>query len=78
MKHLKKFEGVESSGEVPFDTLIIIEVKTIFKSDGVWHDKIEKFAGIRNSTRFSADVEIWRGGRSQMMPVDKVKKFWVV
>jgi len=78
MKHLKKFEMIETFGDVPFDTLIIVEVKTVFKSEGVWHDKLEKFAGIRNSTRFPGDVEIWRGGRSQMMPVEKVKKFWIV
>jgi hypothetical protein len=79
MKYLKTFEGIEEgAGEIPFDKLVIVEIKTIFKSGGVWHEQKEKFAGIRSSIQFPNDIAVWKGGLSKTVPCKEIKKFWVV
>jgi len=52
MKYLKTFENIEEGiGDVPFDTLLIVEVKTIEKKEGEWKETMNKFAALEEEIK---------------------------
>jgi hypothetical protein len=78
MKYLKTFENIEEGiGDVPFDTLLIVEVKTIEKKEGEWKETMNKFAGWRDSRTMPNDITLWRGTQFRSIPINQIKKYWV-
>ena len=78
MKYIKTFERIEEGvGEIPFDTLLIVEVKTIEKKDGKWKEMMSKFAGWRDSKSMPNDIGLWRGDQFRSIPINQIEKFWV-
>ena len=77
MKYLKLFETAAElgNGEIPFDTLLVVEVSLIERINGKYEEKDINFAGWCDSKSMPNDISIWKGSSVRGILIGQIKKY---